>query len=558
MGPELVIGDVGIKLIASHFVIFIALLPGVLIRLGIMCKSKKSQRNGLIDLIVNGVVYSLACYALMLIFAHYLNLKFALIIWVMSLISLLFLIILYRLRRKLGRLIRHMTFSNQDLLVLVLSLVIFSIMLANGGLINQLADSWWHITLANKIMLSDTYSLDYHHVLGYEIEHKAFPVRVLWHSILALMMKVSGLPGPLLWHSIAAWIAMLSVISFYLFALALTNNKTVSVVSVVLFIFLLGGLNTYFRISSWPANISYFLWYLMYYYLFKTFNEVQEKVDGFNYRNENTIALIKDTVMVNRGSILHIILISILIVLIHPGELFLFGMSVIFYGLGLLLLLNVPEEQDRIYESKIVSRFTILVIIIAYGWLLYKGTIEVNLAISIAGIALSLILIKFIPVIFNRNVTKIVLPVLSCILIYLIVDFNHIQKLFIPDPKQFSYYGYYIPDYQRWQGVWLRLPHWEHQLRNGLLFTGVISVALSVWLIVVNKSRSSIFLFSNSLFSFILLCSPFLFSFVIKFLPDHGLYRVHLLIFHPMIIAMSLLYLVGYLVKSTTRKPTGD
>ena len=51
-------------------------------------------------------------------------------------------------------------------LIWIIASVVFIIMVNNGGLINILADSWWHMSLANQIHDSGTIFSDQHHFRG--------------------------------------------------------------------------------------------------------------------------------------------------------------------------------------------------------------------------------------------------------------------------------------------------------------------------------------------------------------------------------------------------------
>ncbi len=125
------------------------------------------------------------------------------------------------------------------------------------------------------------------------------------------------------------------------------------------------------------------------------------------------------------------------------------------------------------------------------------------------------------------------------------IDINHLAELFRPEIIKTGYYSDYIPKYLwfEFDEVWLNLPKWEHQLRVGLLFSGVVSVMISFWLVAKEQSRATIFLFGCAIFSSLILISPYLFTFFGLLVSFTGVYRFEILIFHPVIIAMAILYI---------------
>ena len=98
-------------------------------------------------------------------------------------------------------------------LIWIIASVVFIIMVNNGGLINILADSWWHMSLANQIHDSGTIFSDQHHFNGNPKSELDFVYEPGWHISLALIAKLSNAPLPLVWHTLGAWCSALTVLS---------------------------------------------------------------------------------------------------------------------------------------------------------------------------------------------------------------------------------------------------------------------------------------------------------------------------------------------------------
>ena len=84
---------------------------------------------------------------------------------------------------------------------------VFIILFYNGGLIELLADSWWHMSLASKIASHSTLAIDFGHLNGFS--QRYYPP--LWHGNLALAHIVSGESIAVLWNSFTAWGGVLKV-----------------------------------------------------------------------------------------------------------------------------------------------------------------------------------------------------------------------------------------------------------------------------------------------------------------------------------------------------------
>jgi len=75
-----------------------------------------------------------------------------------------------------------------SVLRLVIYGMIFVVLFYNGGLIEQVSDAWWHMSLANKIAMANGFEPELGHLTG--TNTRDYPS--LWHANLALAREVSG------------------------------------------------------------------------------------------------------------------------------------------------------------------------------------------------------------------------------------------------------------------------------------------------------------------------------------------------------------------------------
>ncbi|MBT6037547.1 MAG: hypothetical protein HOH18_13850, partial [Kordiimonadaceae bacterium] len=109
-----------------------------------------------------------------------------------------------------------------------------------------MADGWWHMSIANRMIQENTLLLQFHpfanvQSTGFEIFYPP-----LWHLQLALISEVSGVILPWVWHFVAAVNVSMLLLIFYKLSLVLSQDRRVAFGAVCLHIVLVGGLNTYF------------------------------------------------------------------------------------------------------------------------------------------------------------------------------------------------------------------------------------------------------------------------------------------------------------------------
>ena len=138
----------------------------------------------------------------------------------------------------------------------------------------------------------------------------------------------------------------------------------------------------------------------------------------------------------------------------------------------------------------------------------------------------------------KKQIIKVAYFIMLGLMLTGILDWQHAVELFFPisDPI-----GRHVPrDFQGKWGNWLFLPFWEHQLRGGMLFSGVLGMLVGFMLVFVKKNRATLFIFSTTSLVFLVLLSPYFFTLTAFVIPLASVYRVSLLLFTPLVLAVGL------------------
>ena len=450
--------------------------------------------------------------------------------------------------------------SLKDLIIIApVCLIFIFIMFINGGLLSENSDAWWHMAYAKKLSYSNSIFLERHHLSGLEITNIDSYLNYLpgWHVILASIHQSSGLPLLVLWHNLASFLVPLTVASYFIFSKALTNNTVIAFLAAILLCITLGGLNTYFRVSPWPGNIAYILWYFLYFLAFRTLNQFLNE-NGINSANFTQFLT---SLYQEKTSLLVVALITCYLILsIHASELLWFAVSFIFYYL--IARFFSPKCDSINGELNIIKTPAMILVTLATAFFIFDHWQQTNADLILCAILfIGLYLLGCIPGhLFNHDNNK---PVQSSnyfviatlvIVFILLINKQQISYLFYPASQSLNEWGHQIPyQVEGYFSSKLWLPQWEHQIREGLLLSGMAGVIMALLLAVKTKNRAVLFLFGNSFLALLTLCSPYLFTFLNQFTPHSSTYRVHLLIFHPIIIAYFIYYLSNKIrVKETS------
>ena len=548
------------SLLSAHLaILYVLFIPGILLVLVSMRYIDKARIivNGYDLLIVIAFLCSVALNGAIGLLLSFLSITFVNYVFIIGFIDLaLVSALLYRR----SELVNIKIISGVELKVLyVIAAVFFIIMSYNGGLIDILADSWWHMAYANKIAETSHYILERHHLTGEPLGRIIYAP--IWHLQLAFIKIVSSQEIPYIWHSLAPWIVIVTLFSYYRLASVLVKSNWVALLSVVFFTILLGGINSYFRVSPWPGNVSYIFLYLL---MYMTFLYIDRQPDQ-NLQTPNFDRIYNQILGFTRDKYLvFLIFLSVIVIAgVHTAQLIWYLIA--FFGYYLFIghaVKNSRIRQDQIQKDYSVLTPIISLIIIAYLFMVFylKGTLSIKEIFDTP--------IKYIsiPIMFtsiwlfskllnqtkqNSRLCYTLCAVFSVIALYFIIDWTHLGALFFRSievhevsPHLPRVYEGIIP------GVSLSLPSWSHQLRWGLLYSGVLSIPVAIYLMLMRRDRGSYFLASGAIIGFLGIVSPYYFTALTQLIPYNSMYRIHLIIFSPIIFSLFYAHVWNFLKKN--------
>ena len=531
----------------SHLaILYVLFIPGVLLVLVSNRFIRDSQ--GLIrgdDLvIVFSVLYSIALNGVIGFILTYFDISYEYYILVIGLIDLLLIVILFYRNTKVC--LNKITSSMESKALYLIAAVFFIIMIYNGGLLDILADSWWHMAYANRIFESSSYILDRIHLTGEPISDIAYAP--LWHLQLAFIKHVSGEELPYIWHSLAPWIVMVTLFSYYRLASVLVKNRWTPLISVLFFTLVLGGINSYFRVSPWPGNVSYAFWYLLIYLTFRYIDlQPDQKI---NVSIIDRLNCLFSGIARNKYLVFIVILSVFVIAGVHTAQLiwYLIGFS------GYYLFIRHADKNPFISQYEMHKDYSVLTPIIAMLIIVFIF-VEFYLIdnLSITAIFKDPKNYVSIPIMFgsmwlisrllnqtakNSIIWYSLFTILTFSSIYFVIDWGHLHALFDPSMEAHGNLPHIPREFENIQGVSLSLPSWSHQIRWGLLYSGVLAIPVSIYLAVMRRDRGSYFLASGAIIGFLGVSSPYYYTALIQLIPYNSMYRIHLIIFTPIIFSL--------------------
>jgi hypothetical protein len=428
-----------------------------------------------------------------------------------------------------------------------LYLLVFVILFYNGGLIEGVADSWWHMSYANKIAYHSSYNLEVGHLDG--ISKRFYPP--LWHGNLALITTLSDIHLPVIWNSFTAWGAALKVMAYYLFAFALTGDKRVGLLSAVLFVVLPGVHNSYLRVSAWPSHISYIEFFAVLYVVFRLIDVVPE-------RRSSLTESIRRLFLENIAYFCVLLWLMVLIAFTHLIELVWLFIGLMSYCVAFwfVRIWKRPSSKTNIPNTWVIDFAGVAglsLVIISSIKLIYSTALAGNSGVDVM-IALCIpILFCFAFLLVVRFASKQKFVLLSksvtlamVVLLVLAIDYTQLISLINsefdmriqPANEQFFMT-------MGWFGGQLELPSWNFQLRQGLLYSGILSVPIAMYLVFSHRNRATVFLAACSFTGLFFCISPYFYHWLTLLLDYGSTWRVTLLIFHPIIFAYAVRLLVG-------------
>ena len=432
---------------------------------------------------------------------------------------------------------------------LLLYAAMFVVLFYNGGMIDQISDAWWHMSLANKIGWANSFTLDYGHLTGTPTRY--YPQ--LWHANLALLRELSGQSLPSLWNAFTAWGGVLKLMAYYLLGCALFKNKMIGFFGALLFALLPGIGNSYMRVSAWPSHLSYIVWFFAIYFVFSFLDKSKRVLTLKGYAKfcvEQWVA---------------IALVALLITLaffLHQLEVLIFIIAVFLYLAGLSLYrVFAKEETELLLDAKqpaliYLYRTGLIVLILMASYLLVTS--------SKVGQNVDYLIVLVLPIILF--VTLLIVDVLPdskihlarwlslavFVLLLATIDFKHLGSLFVYEwslPKGLSgerpvlATGYF--------GGILGVAGWDLQLRNGLLWSGLVGGLLSVFMCFRKPSNAWIFTSICIGVVWLVCSSPYIYQWLSDALSYHSVWRIAILSFHPLVLAAFLFRLLTSLAKPT-------
>lgn len=423
--------------------------------------------------------------------------------------------------------------------------IVFILLLFNGGLIEQISDAWWHMSLANKMSVNNSLNSNIPHLNG--VSSRYYPP--LWHGNLIVIQHLSNTTLPNIWNAFTPWGAALKTMAFFLFAVSLVKNYKTALLCAVLFVCLPGAGNSYMRVAAWPSHIAYTAMFTSFFLVFKIFDNNQD-----NPSFSETI-----THLVLRSKVLLSLLITCCLVmyLSHKAELLWAALAFVFYGSSLSIynFINQHNKTESEVNSRILYLFCLafLGLLIAYTFINYDVFKTRSLPLGKSYIlffvttTLALIIIVLTNRIFTHNSTptpllKYAASITLVALLLTSIDFRQLTSLALPNfAHQTS--GQFQEEAIRVLSngeQYLSLPNWKFGLRSGLLYSGLLGLILSLTLVFSQPTRATIFVTSTAFFSFLMLISPYWYQWLLDTLKYHSPWRVSILIFHPIIIAVTL------------------
>ncbi|MEM7359268.1 MAG: hypothetical protein AAF431_09235 [Pseudomonadota bacterium] len=526
---------------ASHLWIFyLFFLNGLLIHYLLRSRSSKyANCTQPVEAQVCAAFFvSMSLNGILLLGVDILGGKISQLIFVLPVVTLVLLISLFTLKGA-QRGIFSVDFSAPRLVLYVL---VFTVLFYNGGLIEHVTDAWWHMALANQIGYANSFDLDTGPLNG--LNSNYYPP--LWHGNLALANVLSGISLPVFWNSFTAWGAVVKVMGFYLLAYSLAGRKNVAFLSAVLFVLLPGIGDSYLRVAAWPSHISYTAWFCLFYVMFFA-------IDRFASDSLSSLRNWLELFVAQRVYLGVFLLLSGVVYFVHRAELLWFFIGMVAYVIAVTVHANCADEQGEIEDwsntlFRILAR-TILLACLSVGvWFITeqqeKALSSLDFAIVFllpviifAGISCLAWLSPAADVGQRRWLAYLFIFILVTALV-LTIDLRQLMSLF--DPEQAYAIESSLERALHATGVFgerLQVPGWHHQLRFGLLYSGIVSIPLALFMAIVKPTRLSLFTAGTGTLAILVCCSPYLYQWLVDILNYHSVWRIALLIFHPIVIA---------------------
>ncbi|MFQ3245853.1 MAG: hypothetical protein ACI9SP_002501 [Arenicella sp.] len=503
-------------------------------------KSFRSFTQPLEAQVLSSFFISLGLNGLILLLLSWMSLEFSLAKWPLGLIALGQTAFLYAFVIRVKA--YHAFHFEINIARAALYLFVFVVLFYNGGLIDKMSDSWWHMSLANKIALESAFSPAVGHLTG--LPTRYYPP--LWHGNLALANQLSGISIAVFWNSVTAWVAVFKVMAFYLFAYGISKNKTTALLAAILFVLLPGIGVAYLRVSAWPSHVAYTAWYAMF-YVFTLF------LDSLPTDKASLRQTLLPFISTSASKLISLLFLSIIVVFTHKAEIVWFVIAWFSYLIAASLSRSLSRNDHYIVARDhllLIYCYRAILILIAVFALWFavnqhylKAGISDQLLANLLPVAISVTLF----LLDIRFKSRMVLRCIWLILLALVlgsVNYTHLYSLFVPglalQTGQFYESSAVAIGYF---GGELQVPSWHLQLRSGLLYSGVLSVLMAAVLLIVKPNRLSILTAGTGSVAMLFCASPYLYHWFQAVLDYHSPWRISLMIFHPIVWAFALVTL---------------
>ena len=496
-----------------------------------------SELTGIMEAqVLAAFFFSLSLNGLLLLSLDLMGIEFVLMKIILPILSVL-LILLFVWKNSIAN-IKQIINCEWNVWRVGLYMLVFIVLFYNGGLIEQTSDAWWHMSLANKMGLASSYFLETGHLNG--IYARYYPP--LWHANLALANTLSEESLPVLWNSFTAWGAVLSVMGFYLMAFSLGRDKPMALLSAVLFVLLPGMGDSYLRVSAWPSHIAYTAWFFLFFVSFTILDTLRPQITGW-------LDGLK-SLWLQKTKILFAVVLMGVITFSHQVELLFFAFAMLFYFIGISAYRILRKDSQNQIEPaawaiNTVGRALLLGALFVCVWFIYQDwhqlreNIDLSIAYLIPPLILAVILMLQMPQ-WRSKGWGLGLCIIGAMILLLTIDARHLYSLFDPERAYLRAVYHELPlTAIGWFGAELNLPGWHLQLRSGLLYSGVVSLLVAIFMSFYRPSRATIFLATSGIGAFLFCASPYLFHWLREVLSYHSPWRIAVLIFSPMILALA-------------------
>jgi hypothetical protein len=384
-------------------------------------------------------------------------------------------------------------------------------------------------------MDDSTLLFSHYHLMGHERTRSVIDYPMLWHANVALLGYYVPVSLPKIWHLLPSFNIWFVLFAYYLLARCFSRSNACAAIAVLLFCISYGGLNSYFRVMGWPGNIAYIGWYLSYFLFFTILEQVYSR-QRLDIKN----------LYLSAGFLMFLVMCGF-ITMTHGVPMALFAISMAFLVYSVLIAVPLQQSRSTGYwkylRSVCVIFLPFLIIGAGVGVFLFPRHISrilghVNLLhiLSILALLMIPLILLLISKIVSLRHKKLVQLLFLIIVSLSLIDYSHLSGL-LDSGSMVNKQRPYVIEY--FNSFHLIAPKWEHQLRGALMFSGIVAVAISCFYMISGLcDRKNLFLFSCAILSFLCLISPLMFNLVTMAIHSSSAYRIHMLIFSPIIMAM--------------------